>query len=202
MGGTDTTSSTVEFAIAEMMNRPEVMAEAQRELDTVVGKDRAVEESHIGKLPYLNAVMKEVLRLHPVLPLMVPHCPSKPCVVAGYSVPKGAHTFVNVWAIHRDPGNWTNPNEFVPGRFLSGEGEWNSDFSYLPFGWGRRSCGGMVMAERIVMYSLASLVHSFSWELGEGESLDLSEKFGVVLKKKVPLLAVPVPRLSGVKVYE
>ncbi|KAH6818092.1 cytochrome P450 [Perilla frutescens var. frutescens] len=202
VGGTDTTSSTVEFAIAEMMNKPEVMLKAQREVDDVVGKNRVVEESHTNKLPYLNAVMKEVLRLHPVLPLMVPHCPSKPCVVGGYSVPEGARTFVNVWAIHRDPSNWTNPNEFNPERFLNGEGDCGNDFTYLPFGSGRRSCAGMAMGERIVMYSLASLVHSFRWELGEGESLDLSEKFGIVLKKKVPLVAVPVPRLSNVEVYE
>ncbi|KAL1547501.1 flavonoid 3'-monooxygenase CYP75B137-like protein [Salvia divinorum] len=123
VGGTDTTSSTVEFAMAEMMKKPEVMQKAQREVDAVVGKNRAVEESDTNKLPYLNAVMKEVLRLHLALPLMVPHCPSKPCIVAGYTVPKGARTFVNVWAIHRDPKNWTNPNEFIPERFLNGEGD-------------------------------------------------------------------------------
>lgn len=202
MGGTDTTSSTVEFAIAEMMKKPETMEKAQRELDSVVGENRTVEESDANKLPYLSAVVKEVLRLHPVLPLMVPHCPSKPCVVAGYSVPEGARTFVNVWAIHRDPQNWTNPNEFIPERFLSGEEDYSSDFSYLPFGSGRRSCAGMAMAERIVMYSLATLVHSFKWEMGEGESVDLEEKFGIVLKKKVPLVAIPVPRLADAELYQ
>lgn len=203
MGGTDTTSSTVEFAIAEMMNKPEVMMKAQQELDTVVGRNRAIEESHTNKLPYLNAIMKEVLRMHPVLPLMVPHCPSKPCVVAGYVVPKGARVFVNVWAIHRDPASWKNPTQFIPERFLNSKGDYSgNDFSYLPFGSGRRSCAGIAMAERIVMFSLASLVHSFDWKLPEGGSLDLSEKFGIVLKKRVPLVAVPMPRLSDAEVYE
>ncbi|XP_047959469.1 flavonoid 3'-monooxygenase CYP75B137-like [Salvia hispanica] len=203
VGGTDTTSSTVEFAMAEMMKKPEVMHKAQQEVDAVVGKNRAVEESDTNKLPYLNAVMKEVLRLHPVLPLMVPHCPSKPCIVAGYNVPKGTRTFVNVWAIHRDPENWTNPNEFIPERFMNGEGDrFSNDFSYLPFGSGRRSCAGVAMAERVVMYALASLVHSFRWEVCEGETLDLSEKFGIVLKKKVPLVVVPLPRLSHHHLYE
>lgn len=201
VGGTDTTSSTVEFAIAEMMNKPETMEKAQRELDAVVGTNRAVEESDTNKLPYLNAVIKEVLRLHPVLPLMVPHCPSKACLVAGYTVPKGARTFVNVWAIHRDPQNWADPDEFVPERFLNAEEDFSSDFRYLPFGSGRRSCAGMAMAERIVMYSLATLVHSFKWEMAEGGTLDLEEKFGIVLKKKVPLIAVPLPRLSDAAVY-
>ncbi|KAI3468885.1 hypothetical protein Pfo_025548 [Paulownia fortunei] len=203
VGGTDTTSSTVEFAIAEMMKKPEVMIKAQQELDAVGGTNSPVEESHTNKLPYLNAIMKEVLRLHPVLPLMVPHCPSKPCVIADYAVPKGARVFVKVWAIHRDPAIWSHPTEFIPERFLNGKGDYSgNDFSYLPFGSGRRSCAGMAMAERIVMFSLASLVHSFNWKLPEGVSLDLSEKFGIVLKKRVPLVAVPMPRLSDAYVYE
>ena len=103
VGGTDSTSNTLKFAIADMMNKPEVMKKAQQELDVVVGKDSIVEESHIYKLPYLSAVMKEAMRLHPMLPLMVPHYPSETCVVGGYTIPKGVRIFVNVWAIHGDP---------------------------------------------------------------------------------------------------
>ncbi|XP_075494959.1 flavonoid 3'-monooxygenase-like isoform X1 [Primulina tabacum] len=203
VGGTDTTSSTVEFALAEMMNNPQIMIKAQQELDSVVGKNSMVEESHIDKLPYLQAVMKEILRLHPVLPLMVPHCPSKPCIVGGYTVPKGARVFVNVWAIQRDASIWERPNEFVPERFLNGKGDYSgNDFSYIPFGSGRRICAGIPMAERVVAFSLASLVHSFNWKLAEGDSLDLNEKFGIVLKKRVPLIAIPTPRLLGAAVYE
>ncbi|XP_073130165.1 flavonoid 3'-monooxygenase-like [Henckelia pumila] len=203
VGGTDTTSSTVEFALAEMMNKPYIMIKAQQEIDSVVGKNSMVEESHIDKLPYLKAVIKEILRLHPVLPLMVPHCPSKPCIVGGYTVPKGARVFVNVWAIHRDASLWERPEEFVPERFLDGKGDYSgNDFSYIPFGSGRRICAGIPMAERVVSLSLASLVHSFDWKLVEGDGLDLNEKFGIVLKKRVPLIAIPTPRLSGAAVYE
>ncbi|PSS11496.1 Flavonoid 3',5'-hydroxylase [Actinidia chinensis var. chinensis] len=203
VGGTDTTSNTVEFAMAEMMNKPEVMRKAQQELDTVIGNNNVVEESHIPKLPYLHAVMKEVLRLHPILPLMVPHCPSESCVVGGYTIPKGARVFVNVWAIHRDPSIWENPTEFDPERFVDGKGDYSGkDFTYFPFGSGRRICAGIAMAERMVMFSLASLLHSFDWELPAGEKLDLSEKFGIVLKKKVPLIAIPTPRLTDPGLYE
>nr|GEU75326.1 flavonoid 3'-monooxygenase-like [Tanacetum cinerariifolium] len=107
--GTDTTSNTIEFALAEMMNKPEILRKAQQELEDVVGKDNIVEESHINKLPYLYAIMKEVLRMHPTLPLLVPHCPSESCVIGGYTIPKGARVFVNAWAIHRDPSIWENP---------------------------------------------------------------------------------------------
>ncbi|XAR70414.1 hypothetical protein NMG60_11027259 [Bertholletia excelsa] len=203
VGGTDTTSNALEFALAEMITRPEVMRKAQQELDTVVGKDNIVEESHIHQLPYLYAVMKEALRLHPTLPLLVPHCPSESCIVGGYTVPKGARVFVNVWAIHRDPSIWENPWEFDPERFVNCKLDYSgTDFNYFPFGSGRRSCAGTAMAERMFMLSLALFVHSFDWKLPEGEKLDLSEKFGIVLKKKIPLVAIPTPRLSNPALYE
>lgn len=203
VGGTETTSSTLEFAMAEMMNKPEIMRNAQQELDNVVGQNAVVEESHIQKLPFLYAVMKEVLRLHPVLPLMVNHCPSESTVLANYRIPKGAQVFVNVWAIHRDPSIWENPLEFLPERFLDGKGDYSgNDFNYLPFGSGRRICAGMAMGERMVMFSLASLLHSFNWKLPSGGKLEISEKFGIVLKKRTPLIAIPTPRLSDLACYE
>jgi len=203
VGGTDTTSNTVEFAMAEILNKPEVLSKVQEELDAVVGKESIVEEHHIHKLPYLLAVMKETLRLHPVLPLMVPHCPSKSCVIGGYTIPKGTRVFVNVWAIHRDPSIWVNPLEFDPARFLNAKFDFSgNDFSYLPFGSGRRSCAGITMAERMVLFSLASILHSFDWKLPEGEQLNLEEKFGIVLSKRVPLTLIPEPRLSNPSLYE
>ncbi|XP_016482877.1 flavonoid 3'-monooxygenase CYP75B137-like [Nicotiana tabacum] len=203
VGGTDTTSNTVEFAMAEIMNNQKVLRKLQQELETVVGKDNIVEESHIQHLPYLYAVMKEVLRIHPVLPLLVPHCPSETVTVGGYTVPKGSRVFINVWAIQRDPSIWENPTEFYPERFLDNKLDYSgNDFNFIPFSSGRRMCAGIAMAERMFMYSLASLIHSFDWKLPEGEIVDLTEKFGIVLKKKIPLVAIPTPRLSSPTLYE
>ncbi|XP_076941078.1 flavonoid 3'-monooxygenase-like [Bidens hawaiensis] len=166
VGGTDTTSNALEFALAEMMNQPEILKKAQQEVEAVVGKDNIVEESHINKLPYLYAIMKETLRLHPTVPLLVPHCPSESCVIGGYTVPKGSRVFVNVWAIHRDPSVWDNPLEFRPERFLDGKFDnTGKDFSYIPFGSGRRICAGIATAERMFMFLLGSIIHSFDWEL-------------------------------------
>lgn len=210
VGGTDTTSNAVEFTVAELMNKPEAMTKVQQELDSVVGKERMVEESDIPKLPYLNAVMKEALRLHPTLPLLIPHCPNETCTVAGYTVPKGSRVFINVWAIHRDPTIWENPSEFKPERFYHqvdglAHAKWDysgNDFNYFPFGSGRRICAGTAMAERMFMFSLASLIHSFEWKLPEGVKMDLTEKFGIVLKKQIPLIAIPTPRLSHISLYD
>ncbi|KAB5573692.1 hypothetical protein DKX38_000886 [Salix brachista] len=203
LGGSETSSNAIEFAIAEVMNKPEVMIKAQDELDNVVGKDNIVEESHIYKLSYLHAIMKETLRLHPVLPLLVPHCPSETCTIGGYSVPKGSRIFINVWAVHRDPSIWENPMEFKPERFLNSKFDYSgSDFNYFPFGSGRRICAGIAMAERMFLYFLATLLHSFDWKLPAGEKVDLTEKFGIVLKLKNPLVATPTPRLSNPALYQ
>ncbi|ERN19435.1 geraniol 8-hydroxylase [Amborella trichopoda] len=204
VGGTDTTSNTVEWAMAHMLEKPEIMKRAQEEVDRVVGTSTTVEESHLSHFVYLDAIVKEVLRLHPALPLLVPHCPSAPCTVGGYNVPTGTRVFINVWSIQRDPAHWDRPLEFDPERFLR-EPKWDfsgRDFEYFPFGSGRRICAGIAMANRMVNYSVATLLHSFEWCLPEGEKLDMAEKFGIVLKKAVPLLAIPEPRLSDPALYE
>ncbi|KAK9147955.1 hypothetical protein Scep_006712 [Stephania cephalantha] len=204
VGGTETTSNTVEWAMAELMNNDEIMQRAQEELEIIVGKDSRVEEIHLPRLHFLNAVMKEVLRLHPALPLLVPHCPSSSCKIGGYMVPKGARVFVNVWAIHRDPSIWEKPLDFNPERFLNCERDFGgNNFNYFPFGSGRRICAGISMAERMFMYELATLLHSFSWKVAERYGkVDLKEKFGIVLKKATPLIAVATPRLSNPALYE
>ncbi|KAF3784277.1 3-9-dihydroxypterocarpan 6A-monooxygenase [Nymphaea thermarum] len=196
VGGTDTTSDTVEWAMTELLKNPEVMRKAQQEIEEAVGRDQHVEESHLTKLPYLSAVLKEVLRLHPTLPLLVPHSPSSPSKVAGLDIPVGTRVMINVWSIHRDPKYWDHPSVFDPERFLrepdldfSGR-----DFHYLPFGSGRRICVGIVLAERMMLLILASLIHSFDWHVVGGEKIDTAEKFGIVLKKANPLSAIPSPR--------
>ncbi|XP_068669751.1 geraniol 8-hydroxylase-like [Aristolochia californica] len=205
VGGTDTTSNMIEWAMAHMVDKPVVMKKVQDELERVVGRGNIVEESHVSKLHYLDAVVKEVLRLHPALPLLVPHCPSQSCTVGGYTIPEGSRVFVNVWAIHRDPSIWPSPLEFDPERFTQPTAKWDysgNDFHYFPFGSGRRICAGITMAQRMMMYALASLVHSFDWSLPQGEKLDLSEKFGIVIKKAIPLVAVPTPRSFNLDLYK
>ncbi|XP_058221829.1 geraniol 8-hydroxylase-like [Rhododendron vialii] len=205
VGGTDTTATTVEWVMAELIHKPEKMKKVQEELSGIVGLDSEVEESHLPKLHYLDAVLKETFRLHPPLPLLVPKRPNQSSIVGGYTIPKDTRVFLNVWAMHRDPEAWDDPSEFKPERFLSDASKWDyhgNNFQFLPFGSGRRICAGIPLAEKMVMYVLASLLHSFNWKLPEDEELDLSEKFGVVMKKSKPLIAIPTQRLSCLKFYE
>ncbi|XP_077218507.1 cytochrome P450 monooxygenase 76AD131-like [Tasmannia lanceolata] len=202
--GNDTTATALEWAVAELIDHPEAMRRAQEELDQVLGMSTRVEETHLSKLHYLSAVVKEVMRLHPGASILLSHCPSQSCVVGGYMVPKGAQVLVNLWAIQTDPEAWDNPLEFNPERFLMATNKCDysgNDLRYLPFGSGRRICAGLALAERLLMYTLASLLHSFDWRLPDGTKMDLSDKFGMILKMETPLVAIPTPRLSNLKLY-
>lgn len=207
IGGMDTSVTIVEWAMAEMLRHPNVMEEVQEELAKIVGLNSSIEEAHLSELKYLKAVVKETFRLHAPLPLLVPHCSSKSATVGGYMIPKGSQIFLNVRAIQTDPQLWEAPLEFQPERFMRGSSAEAVDYGgnhlqFLPFGSGRRICPGIPLAERTVMHVLASLLHAFEWSLPNGvEDVDLSEKFGIVVKKEKPLLAVPRPRLSRLKLY-
>ncbi|KAJ9555555.1 hypothetical protein OSB04_010169 [Centaurea solstitialis] len=181
IAGTETSTTLIEWAMAEIMKNDNVMKRIQEELTEIVGLNNIVEESHLPKLKYLDATIKESLRLHPVAPLLLPRSPTQACIVGGYTIPKGCTVFLNVWTIHRDPNTGTIP--------------WNS----TPIG--RRLCPGIPLAVKMQMYILASLLHLFEWSLPKGEEHDLTDKFGVTLKKRKPLIAVPSQRLPNASLY-
>lgn len=204
VGGTDTTATMITWTMAELLLHPQIMNKVSEELRKVIGLNHVVEESHLPKLHYLDAVVKETLRLHPPIPLLVPHVSTQTCKVSGYNIPKGTKTFLNVWSIHRDPNVWDNPLEFRPERFLDDANEYDfagNNFHFLPFGSGRRVCAGIPLAERTSMYVLATLLHSFEWKLPKDSKIDLDAMFGIVLKKSTPLIAIPTPRLSNLELY-
>ncbi|XP_050226086.1 flavonoid 3'-monooxygenase [Mercurialis annua] len=202
--GTDTTSSTVEWAIAELIRHPKILAQARLELDSIVGSDRLVTELDLTQLPYLQAVVKETFRLHPSTPLSLPRIATNSCEINGYYIPKGSTLLVNVWAIARDPDVWTDPLEFRPERFLPSGEKCNvdfkgNDFELIPFGAGRRICAGMSLGLRMVSLLMATLIHAFDWELGNGmkaEELNMEEAYGLTLQRLEPLMVHPKPRLS------
>eukprot|EP01018_Ginkgo_biloba_P017773 Gb_02188 [translate_table: standard] len=198
--GTETSSLTIEWALAAVMKHPSVMRRAQNEIDSFVGCDRQVEESDLPKLKYLQAIVKETFRLYPVAPLLVPHQSTAPCTVGGYHIPAGTHLVVNAWALHRDSSVWERPLEFVPERFLEREeiDVKGKHFEMIPFGSGRRGCPGAALGLCIVQFSLARLIHSFQWSLPNGQSpqeLDMTEGRGLTMPRAIPLIALPKPRL-------
>ncbi|KAL9231065.1 hypothetical protein vseg_006333 [Gypsophila vaccaria] len=195
-GGIDTTASTLEWAMAELLHRPEKLKKAKEELLQVIGKGNSVEEHDIAQLPYLQAVIKETLRLHPAVPFLIPRKVDTDVQLFGFTVPKDAQVLVNVWAIGRDPDLWEHPNLFEPERFLGSEIDAKGcNFELIPFGAGRRICPGLPLANRMLHLMLGSLIHGFDWKLEDGtlpENLDMEEKFGFSLEKAQRLRAIPV----------
>ncbi|XP_057847449.2 cytochrome P450 CYP82D47 [Cryptomeria japonica] len=196
--GTDSSSVTIEWALAALLQHQDVLGKAQEELDNFVGRDRLVEESDLPKLSYLQAIVKETLRLYPAAPLLVPHEAAEACTIGGFDVPAGTRLLVNAWAIHRDADVWSHPAEFDPERFLKGgkvidvKGH---DFELIPFSSGRRMCPGMSLALIVVQYTLARLLQSFEWCVPEGVVIDMAEGLGLTMPKAVPLEAIIKPRL-------
>ncbi|XP_020570695.1 cytochrome P450 750A1-like [Phalaenopsis equestris] len=148
------------------------------------------------------------MRRHQRSALTLPTSSCSNCAVGGFSIPTCTTVFVNAWAIHRDPCFWgKDAGEFKPERWLEAAKEKSSfsfggnEFCYMPFGAGRRMCVGVAMGEKMVVYILASLLHSFDWQLPEGKSLDLQERFGTVLRKTEQLFAVPAVRLDKTELY-
>jgi len=203
VAGTDTTSTIVEWSLAELIRHPDVLKKAQQELDAVVGRDRLVSETDLPRLTYLTAVIKETFRLHPSTPLSLPRVAAEECEVDGFRIPAGTTLLVNVWAIARDPEAWPEPLQFRPDRFLPGGSHAGvdvkgSDFELIPFGAGRRICAGLSWGLRMVTLMTATLVHALDWDLADGmtaDKLDMEEAYGLTLQRAVPLMVRPAPRL-------
>ncbi|KAK6157209.1 hypothetical protein DH2020_011457 [Rehmannia glutinosa] len=195
LAGSETTSSSTEWAMVELLSHPEVMNKAKNELAQVVGNNNKFEESHIENLPYLQAVMKETLRLHPPIPFLVPRRAIEETNFMGYQIPKDTQLFVNAWAIGRDPECWDEPLSFKPERFLGSKIDYKGqNFELIPFGAGRRICAGIPLAHRMLHLVLGTLLHEFEWrvdEIGRNGMMDTRERMGVTVRKLVPLKAIP-----------
>ncbi|XP_026459978.1 cytochrome P450 71A1-like [Papaver somniferum] len=196
IGGSDTSARTMEWTMAELIKNPKVMKKARDEVRRVVGKKSTVGEDDIHQMDYLKCIVKEILRLHPSLPNLIPRETTKGTQLAGYDIPPNTTVFINVWAIHRDPNVWDDAEEFRPERFINNPVDFKGqDFQFIPFGSGRRGCPGISFAIAVVEFALANLLYHFNWELpadGEkGEELDMTEQFGLIVSKKTPLCLVP-----------
>ncbi|CAL5000712.1 unnamed protein product [Urochloa decumbens] len=208
--GTDTVAVLMEWVLARLVLHQDVQSRVHEELDRVVGPGRAVTESDTASLVYLQAVIKEVLRLHPPGPLLSwARLATSDVHVGGYLVPAGTTAMVNMWAITHDPAVWSHPEEFKPERFVPGGSSddhaggdefsvMGSDLRLAPFGSGRRSCPGKSLAMATVGFWLATLLHEFKWLPVSDEDptrgVDLSEVLRLSCEMAVPLEARLLPR--------
>jgi cytochrome P450 len=206
--GSESAFTTLEWAVSELIKNPKAMQRATAEVRRAFAAGGTVVEERLGEVPYLHLVMRETLRLHPPVPMLIPRESREACQVLGYDVPQGTQVLVNVWALGRDERYWDAPEEFRPERFEHEAAAMDfrgADFELLPFGGGRRICPGMAFGTAIVEYALASLMLHFDWELdqpGPGvldpAQLDMTETFGLTARRKAnlwlrPVLRVPIP---------
>ncbi|XWS09690.1 hypothetical protein CRYUN_Cryun39dG0010700 [Craigia yunnanensis] len=195
--GSETSSTTVEWAMSQMLKNPRVMREAQAEVRQVFEGKGNVDETGLNELKYLKAVIKETLRLNPSVPFLLPRECNQTCEINGYEVVAKTRVLINAWAIGRDPGYWPEAERFYPERFLHSSIDYKgTNFEFIPFGAGRRICPGILFAEPNVQLPLAQLLFHFDWKLPNGikqENLDMTEVFGLSMKRNDDLILVSTP---------
>ncbi|KAI4335886.1 hypothetical protein L6164_014485 [Bauhinia variegata] len=195
--GTDTVAILLEWILARMILHPEIQAKAQCEIDSVVGSGRSVCDLDIPNLPYLRAIVKETLRMHPPGPLLSwARLAIHDTHIGHHFIPAGTTAMVNMWAITHDKQVWSNPEEFKPERFIQEDiAIMGSDLRLAPFGSGRRVCPGKAMGLATVELWLAQLLQAFKW-MPSDSGVDLSECLKLSLEMKHALLSKPIPRVA------
>ncbi|KAF8019133.1 hypothetical protein BT93_H3880 [Corymbia citriodora subsp. variegata] len=196
--GTESTSITVTWALSLLLNHPAALKLAQQELDAIIGQDKWVQESDLSNLKYLQAIVKETLRLYPPAPMTGIREAMADCHINGYHVPKGTRVLVNIWKLQRDPRVWPKPDAFCPERFLEEHKEVDlrdQNFEFIPFSLGRRSCPGATLGLQVVQFTLARILQGFKVSLEEGAGVDMEEGAGIALLKVNPLRVALEPRL-------
>ncbi|CAN6560740.1 hypothetical protein C1H46_034796 [Malus baccata] len=198
VAGTDTSFTLLEWTMSELFRHPMIMEKLQNEVRGIVGnKTDIIKEDDLVGMHYLKAVIKETLRLHPPVPLLVPRMSSQDATINGYIIKANTQVIVNAWQIGRDPKSYNNPEEYEPERFLNSTLDYKgNDFQYIPFGAGRRGCPGIQFAMAVQEIALANLMHKFDWALPNGaggEDLDMTESTGASVRRAYPLKVVAIP---------
>ncbi|KAK1670547.1 hypothetical protein QYE76_058706 [Lolium multiflorum] len=207
IAGSESSATTLEWALAELIKNPEAMKKVTAEVRQAFDAGGRVVEDRLGELTYLHLVIREALRLHPPLPLLLPRLCREPCKVLGFDVPRGTQVIVNAWALGRDEQHWPDATEeFRPERFEAGTRAAmvdfrGADFELLPFGAGRRMCPGIAFGLASVELPLASLLLHFDWEapdVSDPTEFDMTEAFGATARRNAnlllrPSLRVPLP---------
>ncbi|KAL1984336.1 hypothetical protein VTN96DRAFT_9294 [Rasamsonia emersonii] len=197
-GGADTTVSSMECFFLAMTLFPDVQRKAQEEIDRVVGSGRLPGFQDRENLPYIDAIVKEVLRWHPVAPMSLAHVTTEDDICEGYLIPKGALLLPNIWAFTHDPKVYHDPMTFKPERFLSQDGHIPElDPHTLSFGFGRRICPGRVLADSALYLSIAQSLAVFNIQkvVEDGHEVDpVVEFLPGVISHPVPFKTSVEPR--------
>lgn len=185
--------------MTELLRHPKALKDLQTEVRTIANGKLQITEQDLEKMKYLKAIIKETLRLHPPIPLLIPRKATNDTKVMGFDVEAETMVITNAFAIGRDHLLWDEPEEFRPERFLNSCIDFRGhDFQLIPFGAGRRGCPGISFAIATNETVLANLMLKFHWDLpngAKGSDLDMTECTGLTIHRKVPLRAVATPAM-------
>ncbi|KAL3374096.1 hypothetical protein AABB24_005859 [Solanum stoloniferum] len=212
--GADTTSTALQWIMANLVKNPSIQEKLYREIASVVGEkqskfstdEEAVKEEDLQKIPYLKAVILEGLRRNPPGHFVLPHTATEEVELNGYVIPKDTTINFMVGEMGLDPNVWEDPMEFRPERFLMEGSDKGVDFDItgskdikmMPFGAGRRMCPAFALAMFHLEYFVANLIWHFQWNPVEGDDVDLSEKQEFATVMKNPLRARIYSRVNSV----
>lgn len=198
--GTDTTSTALQWIMANLVKNPSVQSKLYDEMNGVLGPaSKEVEEEDLHNMTYLKAVVLEGLRRHPPAHFVIPHAVTQDVKLDGYSMPRNGTINFMVADMGWDPKVWEDPMEFKPERFMGGELfdiTGNREIKMMPFGAGRRICPGLGLAMLHLEYFVANLVWCFEWKPVDGDEIDLSEKLEFTVVMKNPLKVQLYPRFN------
>ncbi|XP_010500623.1 PREDICTED: cytochrome P450 705A5-like [Camelina sativa] len=205
IGGTDTSAHTTQWIMAELINNPEILKRLREEIETVVGKTRLIQETDLLNLPYLQAVVKEGLRLHPHTPILVRNA-TEGCKIGGFYIAQNTTMIINAYAVMRDPDSWEYPDEFQPERFMVPPKRKEDEreqlaLNYIPFGSGRRGCPGTNLGYIFIGVAIGTMVQCFDWRIN-GDMVNMEETGEMTLRMAHPLKCTPVARINPLASFE
>ncbi|XP_071666246.1 cytochrome P450 2J2-like isoform X1 [Patagioenas fasciata] len=192
LAGTETTSTTIRWALLYMAMYPEIQARVQAEIDTVIGQGRQPALDDRSNMPYTSAVIHEVQRKSNIVPFGVPRMTVKDTVVDGFRIPKGTTVLTNLTSVMFDQNEWETPDAFNPGHFLKDGQFWKRE-SFVPFAIGKRSCPGELLARTELFLFFTALLQKFTFQVPPDTTLGLQFKLGITLTPK-PYKICAVPR--------
>ncbi|XP_035687109.1 cytochrome P450 2U1-like [Branchiostoma floridae] len=194
LAGTDTTSTTLRWALLYMILHPDIQEKVQQEIDSVLGPNQEPSMAHRSQMPYTEATLAEVLRLAPVVPLSVIHSTSNDTTFRSYNIPKNTSVLVNIWSVHHDPKLWPEPDKFDPTRFLDDAGKYVKRAEVITFSLGRRVCLGEQLARMELFLIFTALLQRFSFKLPEGVTKPSEEGIHGAVYQPVPFMMTAEPR--------
>ncbi|XP_006879803.1 PREDICTED: cytochrome P450 2J2-like [Elephantulus edwardii] len=179
LAGTETTSTTLRWALLYMALNPEIQEKVQAEIDKVLGQSQQPSMANRDQMPYTNAVIHEVQRMGNIVPMNLPREVAFDTTVAGYYLPKGTTIITNLTALHRDPKEWATPDTFNPEHFLE-NGQFKKREAFLPFSIGKRVCLGEQLARVELFIFFTSLLQKFTFKPPASEKLSLDFRLGII----------------------